>query len=166
MHHDGAVDPVQEGLRGRRILRDDRIRVVRAVAIDEIDRVLDAIHQLHRDNRLQILSRPVRFGRRDDAGIDRARAFVAAHLAAGAGQVVDDARQLRRRHRAVDQQGFRRAADAGAPHLGVEHDVARHVGVGLFMQVDVADALEDAPVRARGFPPSPARSATGRRAAR
>ena len=46
------------------------------------------------------------------------------------------------RPRAVDQQRLGRAADAGAPQLRVQHDRARHLEVGVAVDVDVADALE------------------------
>ena len=46
------------------------------------------------------------------------------------------------RDRAVDQQRLGRAADAGAPHLGVEHDRLRHVELGRLVHVDVANAFE------------------------
>ena len=43
---------------------------------------------------------------------------------------------------AIDQQRLGRAANAGAPHLGVEHDLLRHVEIGALMHVDVAYAFE------------------------
>ena len=49
---------------------------------------------------------------------------------------------MARRHRAVDEQRLRRAADAGAAHLGVERDGARHGEIGGAVDIDVADAFE------------------------
>ena len=43
---------------------------------------------------------------------------------------------------AVDEQRLGRPADPRPPHLGVEHDVPRHVPVGGLVDVDVADAVE------------------------
>jgi len=42
----------------------------------------------------------------------------------------------------VDQQRFGRAANAGAPHFRIEHDVARHIEIGVTVDIDVADAFE------------------------
>ena len=70
------------------------------------------------------------------------RLLVAAHLAAGIEQHRDQRLEMRRRRRAIDQQRLGRAADAGAPHLGVEQDGLGHVELGRPVDVDVADALE------------------------
>ncbi len=43
---------------------------------------------------------------------------------------------------AVDQQALGRAAHAGAPHLGVEHQRDRDVEIGAAIDVGVADAFE------------------------
>ena len=43
---------------------------------------------------------------------------------------------------AVDQQRLGGAADAGAAHLGVEHDALRHLEIGRGVHEDVADAFE------------------------
>ena len=67
---------------------------------------------------------------------------IAAHLAAGVEQHVDQRLQMRRRRRAIDQQGLGRAADAGAAHLGVQHDGLGHVERGRLVDIDVADAFE------------------------
>ena len=63
-------------------------------------------------------------------GSGRLRRRVAADLAAGLEQRVEERHEMRRGAGAVDQQRLGGAADAGAPHLGVEHDVARHVEIG------------------------------------
>ncbi len=44
--------------------------------------------------------------------------------------------------RAIDQQGFRCAADAGAPHFGVENDFLGHVERGRPVDEDVADTFK------------------------
>ena len=49
---------------------------------------------------------------------------------------------MRRGGRAIDQQRLGRAAHAGAPQLGVEHDGFCHVELGRLVDVDVADAFE------------------------
>ena len=47
-----------------------------------------------------------------------------------------------RRRGAVDQQSLGRAAHAGAPHLGVEHDLLGHLQRGRLVHIDVADAFQ------------------------
>ena len=49
---------------------------------------------------------------------------------------------MRRRGGAVDQQRLGRAADAGAAHLRVQHDLLRHREVGGLVDIDVHDAFE------------------------
>ena len=77
-----------------------------------------------------------------DARIGRLHRLVAAHRAAGVEQHGDQRLEVGRRHRAVDQQRLRRAADAGAPHLGVQHHLLRGLQVGGLVDIDVADALQ------------------------
>jgi hypothetical protein len=75
-------------------------------------------------------------------GIDRARGRVAAHLATGVEQHRPPAARDGSGGRRVDQQRLGRAADAGAPHLGVQHDLPRHFEVRRLVDIDVADAFE------------------------
>ncbi len=88
--------------------------------IDVRDRARDAVDHAHREDRVEILGRPIVFGRGERERVERARFGVAANLAAGRVQIGEDRRQVRGRDGAIDQQRFGRAADAGAPHLGVE----------------------------------------------
>ena len=53
-----------------------------------------------------------------------------------------DRHQVRRRAGAVDEQRLGGAADAGAAHLGVERDGARHAHVGVAIDIHVAVAFE------------------------
>ena len=57
------------------------------------------------------------------AGIGLAHLIVAADFAAGLDQRRQDWHEMRAGDGAVDQQGLGRAADAGAPHLGVDGHV-------------------------------------------
>src|SRR5580704_9286202 len=43
---------------------------------------------------------------------------------------------------AIDQQGLGCAANAGAAHLGVEHDAPSHRELGVAVDIDVTVALE------------------------
>ena len=90
-------------------------------------------------------------------------------------------RALRSRHRAawrpaaarcvgragaIDQQRLGGAADAGAAHLGVEHDRLRHVEVGAPCRHRRGRCLRDARTPARAPRPARARPGPCRRAAR
>ncbi len=85
---------------------------------------------------------PVVVGRRHHARIGGAGRVVAAHLAAGVDQHGDQRLQVASREPAVDEQRLGRAADAGAAHLGVQHDLFCHREVGGRVDVDVADAFQ------------------------
>ena len=74
------------------------------------------------------------------AMIARARPS-ARKLAAERAQVGDQQRQQRGRDGGVDQQRLGRAADAGAAHLGIGQDGARHRRVGGRVDVGVAEPL-------------------------
>ena len=92
---------------------------------------------------VEVLGAPVLLGRRLHARID---APASPHRRAlrsrrRAGRAAIGARCVAAQ-RAVDQQRLGRAADAGAPHLRVQHDRARHLEIGVAVDVDVADALE------------------------
>jgi len=67
---------------------------------------------------------------------------VAAHLATGLDQHRHQRLERRRGAGAIDQQRFGRAADAGAAHLGVEHDRFRHIEFGGAVDIDVVDAFQ------------------------
>ncbi len=47
-----------------------------------------------------------------------------------------------RSHRTIHQKRFRSAANAGAPHLGVERNSARHIETGCFIDIEMADAFQ------------------------
>ncbi len=66
---------------------------------------------------------------------------IAANFAARLGEVVEDRRQLRD-GAAIDQESLGRAADAGAPHLGVEHDLPRLGRIGVAVDIGVAVAVQ------------------------
>src|SRR5690606_15152661 len=67
---------------------------------------------------------------------------VAADFAALFEQRVDDGPEVRVHDVLVDQQRLGGAADAGAPHLGVDGDLHRHVEPCRAVDIGVADALE------------------------
>ena len=79
---------------------------------------------------------------RAHARVARLRARVAAHLAAGVDEILDDRLQVRGHARAIDEDRFRRAANARAPQLRVLRDAPRHVEIRGGVDVRVADAFE------------------------
>src|SRR5262245_2710189 len=111
---DRGIDLAQEFLRSNRILRHDRIGVVRAISLYMRERGSHAVDNLGGDDGVEIFGRPVLLARRLHAPIDRARRLVAAYLAAGVEQHGDERRKVRGRHGAIDQQRLGRTADPGA----------------------------------------------------
>ena len=125
------------------VVGDDRVGVVRAVALDMRDRLVDAVDDFRGDDRVEIFGGPVVLGRGFHARVGactvrRRRAPRSrrrpASSTSGFRCVV--------RGRPVDQQRLGRAADAGAPHLGVDDDLLRHLEIGGAVDVDVAHAFE------------------------
>ena len=90
----------------------------------------------------------------------------AAHFAARADQIGHQHRQMRGRAAPVDQQRFRRAANAGAAHFGVEHNLARHFQIGLAIHIDMHQPIQMAHDRHARIARAPVRSGCARRAAR
>jgi hypothetical protein len=86
-----------------------------------------AIDHFCRDDGILIFGVPVFFGRGLHSRIDALHGVVAAHFAAGLDQHGDERLQAFRSTGAIDQQGLGSAADAGAAHLGIEHDRLRHL---------------------------------------
>src|SRR4051812_17251183 len=76
--HDAAVHVVEEGLRRGGILGHDAVGVVRAVAVDVVDRGGRAVHHANGNDRIQIFSVPVGWGGRNDAVVERLGRVVAA----------------------------------------------------------------------------------------
>ena len=103
---------------------------MRAVIVDMRDRLVDAVDDARGDDRVLIFGVPVLVGGGLHARIDLLHGVVAAHLAAGIDQHLDQRLQAGRGAGAIDQQRLGRAADAGAAHLGVEHDRLRHFEIG------------------------------------
>ena len=139
---DGAVHRVQERLRRLGVGGDDRVGMVGAVGLDVRHRLRQVGDGADGNDGVQVFGVPVGGGGGQDAGIQRRHLGVAAHLAARADQGVEHAGQVAFQDRAVDQHGFRRAADAGAPHLGVQRHGARHLRVGGGMDIGVVDAVQ------------------------
>ncbi len=82
-HHDRAVDFGEEALGGGGVAGDDRIGVVRGMALDMVERRVEPVDHRDRQHRVEIFGVPVVGAGDPDPRIERARAFVAAHFAAG-----------------------------------------------------------------------------------
>src|SRR5882762_4292655 len=130
MQHDRRIDLVEEFAGGVCIVRHDRIGVMRTVVVNMRDRVVDAVHHFGGDDRVLIFGIPVFVGGRLHPGIGALYGVVAADLATGVDQHLDQRLEAGRRALAIDQQGFGGAADAGTSHLGVQHDRLRHFEIG------------------------------------
>ena len=166
VQHDRGVDLAQEFLGGLLVRGDDRVGVVRAVALDMRDRGVDAVDDLRRDDAVEIFGRPVFLGRGFHARVGLLHVGVAAHLAAGIEQHRDERLEHaspRRRDRPAASRRRRRrrcgaswrSARSSSPSRGRRPCRHRH-----------APRLRDARTPARA--PRPARGRPGpcRRAAR
>src|SRR5215216_506032 len=142
VQHDRGIDLAQEFPGRPDILGHDRIGVARAMVLNMRDRSVDAVDDTRGDDRVEILGIPIVVGRRLHPRVDLLHGVVAAHLAAGFEQHLDQRLQIRSSGCAIDQQGLGGAADAGAAHLGVQHDRLGHLEFGGSIDIDVVDAFE------------------------
>ncbi len=144
---DRRIDLREEPGRRTLVVRDDAVGVVRSVAPDVVDRGVETVDGPDGDDSILELPAPVVVLCRDHArdgfecgGLER-RA-VAPDLASRRAESIDQRNQMRFGDGAVDQKGLRRAADAGSPQLGIEHDLPGHAEVGCRVDIDVHDAFE------------------------
>ena len=142
VQHDRAVDLRQKARRRRRVGGDDRIRVVRTVALDMRDGLVQPCHHLRGDDAVEEFRAPVRLACGRDARVDRLHRPVAAHRAAGVEQRLHQRCEMGRRHGSIDEQRLRRAANAGAPELRVEQHLPRHRKIGFGVDINVVVAIE------------------------
>ena len=122
VQHDGRIDLGQEALGGRRVVGDDRIGVMGAVRLDMVDGRVEPS-----TTRTEMMAS--RYSVRQSSSVAAVTRGSAAWTAssprtaqAGIEQAVTSGCEMRRGAGPVDEQGLGRAADAGAAHLGVEHD--------------------------------------------
>ncbi len=113
-----------------------------------VERSVDSVHDLDRDDRIEKLVTEV-FRARGLGSLERRRPARRFHcrgidpdFTAGTLQRLDDRPEVGRDAGTIDEHGFRRATDAGPPHLGIEDDVARHVEIGRGMNIGVTDTFE------------------------
>ena len=79
-------DLAQEFFRRGLVLGDDRVGVMRAVALDMGDRRIDAVDHAGGDDGVEIFGAPIGLARRLDAAVGGLHRGIAAHLAAGVDQ--------------------------------------------------------------------------------
>ena len=129
--------------------------MARAVRVDVLDRLADAIHDFHRQHEVEVFLVPIGGGGRGDldaAAVEQGlRRFVAAQLDVGLGQALGQAGQHVGGDGLVNQQRLGGVANPGPVYFRVEDDLLRHRGVGVGVDVNVANALvmlDDRHVRA------------------
>ena len=150
VQHDGAVDPREEALCHILVLGDDRIRMARGPAFNMCQRAVEAIdHGDGKDGR-KVFRAPIFLGRGLHARDDRAGTRIAAQLAAGVDKRGRNPGEQCVGHGGINQQRFERAADAGAAHLGIDHEVDSLLRIGRPINIHVAEALEVADHRHAG----------------
>ncbi|KAF1858399.1 hypothetical protein Lal_00014910 [Lupinus albus] len=153
-HHGGRVDFAQEAHRVRVVLGDDGVRVLRRVLVDVLDGRVDAVDDLHGEDRCQVFRAPVFFRRRRQVRIalqDRQRFRVRAQFHFLRRVQLGQLRQHGRRDGARDEQRLHRVARAVAVRLRVHRDAKRLGDVRLRVDVDVADAVQVLDHRDGGF---------------
>ena len=142
------------------VARQDRVGVVRRIAVDVADGLVHAGHDLDADDRRQVLLRPVGLGRIHQLGArhasqEHAGFRVAPHLDALGGVHRADGRQKSRRHAAGDQQALAGVAGAVLLGLGVVGHGHRHRDVAGVVHIGVAVAVEVLDHRHPGFAADP-----------
>jgi hypothetical protein len=142
MENDGRVDFGQEALGDRLITRNDGIGVMRAVGLDMRKRSIEAVDDTGGDDGVEIFGAPILFHGWRDARIGRLHGLVAAHGAARVEQHGNQGLEMRLDTGPVHQQRLGRTADAGAAHLGVQHDGLRHLQIGPGMHIDMVEPFE------------------------
>src|SRR6478735_181840 len=139
VQHDRGIDLAEKPLGCMIVFRHDRIGMMRAVTLNVGERRIEAVDDFRRDDGVLIFGVPVLVGGGLDARIDLLHRVVAAHLAAGIDQHLDQRLQVRGSSRTIDQQRFDRTADTGTTHLGIEHDLPRHFEISRPVDVDMVD---------------------------
>src|SRR6186713_1775832 len=141
-YHRARIDFAQEPVRALLIFGDDRVSVLRAVARDVLNRLLEIVDHAHGQDRREILGVPVFLGRPFDARHELARGLVAAQFDTLVLVDFSEPRQHAIGDAARDQERFHRVAGAQALRLGVVRDADRLFNVRLVVDVDVTYAVQ------------------------
>src|SRR5665213_390108 len=142
VQHDRRIDLVEEFAGSIRVFGHDRIGVVRTVVVNMRDRFVEPVDDFGGDDCILVFGIPVFVGSRLHPDIGALHGGVAAYLATGIDQHLDQRLEMGCSPGAIDQQSFGGAADPGTPHLGVQHDRLRHFELGGMIDIDVVDALQ------------------------
>lgn len=137
----GGVDAGEEGFGGLGVVGDDGVGVVGAVGLDVVDGFIEAGDDFDGEDEVEIFCGPVLGGREgfaEEAGGFGFAEEADALSAEGGGEAGEEGGG----DGAVDEEGFGGVAGAGALGFGVEGDGFGEGGVGFFVDVDVADAVE------------------------
>ena len=122
------------------VVRDDRLRMPRIVAVDVCDGFSQITHDLDGEDEIAVLRRPILLLRLLERSADGTRLFTATQL---------DARRFHRPHEArqkflsdtfVHKQRLHRIADRRARNLRIQSDLLRHGKIGALVDEGVADA--------------------------
>ena len=106
-----------------------------------LDRGIHIIHDLGRNDPVQIFTAPVRIRRRHSAR-HRLQNAISTHFDSCIHQRAQNALPDGVDNIAVDKQTLRRATDACAACFGVQHNVQRFDRIGINVDIDVHNALE------------------------
>src|SRR5688572_5581793 len=139
--HARRVHAEEEVLGGPVVLRDDGVRVMRAVLVDVVHGLLHGADGPHGEDEVEELG-PVILGRgRLRAGHESPGLVVHAELHPGLLETSRQGRKDPRQGLAVDEEGLRRVAHRRVLRLCVEDDGEGLRGVGGPVHVDAADPI-------------------------
>ena len=143
--HGGRVDPVHEAL-GRLPRRgDDRVGMAAAVAVYMRDRLVEGVDDLDGHAQVEVLDRPILVGLRrgaaEDGGASRVQVEADAGRLEGRGHRCEAAFGPPAGEGGMHEEDFGRVAGRGVLGLAVDGDGGGHRGLGVLVEVDVADAV-------------------------
>ncbi|MNZ18866.1 hypothetical protein D3C78_358860 [compost metagenome] len=123
------------------VFADDRVGVVRAIVVDVLDGLVQAIDHTNRQDGVEVLGEPIVFAGR--LGLDQRTGTLApAQFDALFLETAGHFRQETFSHTLVDQQGFHRTANTVTVSLGVESNAQGLVQVRVLGNIDVTDAVQ------------------------
>ena len=125
--HGGGIDFTEEPLAVLLLARHDRVRVMGTEPVDMIDRLVQVLHHLHGDDKIEIFLDPVGHRRRDNPSDDRPCFHIPLHLHTRPSETIDDDGQEHVRDAFMHQEflggiAYRRPLD-----FSIEHDIDRIV---------------------------------------